>query len=109
MNFYEIFTSGRDAQRKYLVTQQRKQVVLRGRKPQKLPSWHPAQIIRGAGVLYEMVHPKLAVIYEKWILPAINVIRIDLLIIGRYLKIVKPPQEYEDYRNFLELTRGKNR
>ena len=100
MNLKDIFRSGQEAERKYQQTKGRK-IIPSQKKIQKLPWYNPLQIIKGAGVLYEMIRPKFQSI-SKSIAPIFLVMRKDSQRIKSVFKrkpeLPKSPEElYQEY------------
>jgi hypothetical protein len=108
MSLKDYFTEGRESQKKYV---QKKVIKHQSTKPKKLPPYDPRQIIKGFGVVYEMIYPKLSPlkkIYITHIKATFLTIHRDLkALLTKKVKIIKPDPEYEKYRNFLDLAEGK--
>lgn len=95
MNLKDIFTQGQQAQRKYQQTQHIKKVVPT-KKQQKLPWYNPLQIIKGAGVLYEMLRP-IGKKIKGTFAPAFGVIKHDgQRITSIFKRKPQPPRSPED-------------
>lgn len=108
MSLKDYFTEGRESQKKLI---QRKVIKFHPTKPKKLPPYDPRQIIKGLGVVYEMVYPMLSPlrkIYHNHVEATVTTIKRDLkALLTKKVKIVKQDPDFEDYRNFLDLARGK--
>ncbi len=104
MGIKELFEQGRQNERDHERKQHiRKPRIRQGRKS----PLSPGNVIVGAGVVYEMLHPytggfeKVTRIFD----PVIITIKWDLRFITQ--KIFKDNQNFEDYKTFCELARRK--
>lgn len=100
MNLKDIFRSGQEAERKYQQVKGRR-IIPPQKKIQKLPWYSPLQIIKGAGVLYEMIRPMLQNIGKR-IAPVFQVMQKDSQRIKSVFKrkpeLPKSPEElYQEY------------
>ena len=77
MGLKDIFRLGREAQRKHTIAQRARRSAAVQRKPKNLAAYDPRQMIKGAGVLYEMVRPYFEKVYFEYLLPTMNVMRSD--------------------------------
>jgi hypothetical protein len=108
MSLKDYFTEGREAQKKHV---QKKVIKSQPAKPKKLPPYDPRQVIKGLGVFYEMMYPKLSPlrkIYLNHIGATFATISKDFrALFTKKAKILKPDPEYEKYREFLDLVQGR--
>jgi hypothetical protein len=93
---------GRDSEKKYESKQRVRQNFKRVSKPS---SFSLGAIIMGAGVLYQMIISKFHKKSDKTPNPTLQVIKGDMQTLVDKIQGANP--EWEKYRNFLELARGK--
>lgn len=106
MSLKEWFEMGRQNEREHSRKQRlRKPRVRQGRQPSFLS---PATIVVGAGVVYEIVRPKLEgsiTIVRKLTAPIVCSIKWDMRKITN--RIYGEDKDFEVYRNFYELAMKK--
>ena len=110
MNLSEYFNKGRDQEKEFA---RRKAARQPQRRSTKLPFYHPASLLIGAGVFYEMAYPILKVtvipIAKGWLLilkDIWHILKSDVKIVSKKVtKKVDP--DWEVYKRFDELARGK--
>jgi hypothetical protein len=111
MSLRDYFEQGRKQEQDYSRKMRARQVY---RKQGKLSKFSPAMIVVGAGVLYEMIAPKLAPLFNRIKMPGVGVgsgvlspiaktIRYDIARIVAPFK--KRDRDFADYERFLELAR----
>ena len=109
MSLREYFEQGRKQEQEYERKQQLKRIV---RKPQKPAWWSPVKVLIGAGVFYQIIHPKvkrialyLSPLYDKLLRPTAEVIRADIHILNQRIRGINP--DWEAYNSFYKLAKGK--
>jgi len=126
MSLKDYFNDGRTAQKKHQQTQQmRKHYPPIRLKPKKLAFYDPRLIIRGMGIVWEMVVPLLWGVVERLgvkkqkptamsvqtrdtaLSKMMVVIRRDVESVLVWLRLRKPKGEFERYREFLDVAEGK--
>ena len=101
MTLKDYFDMGRDSEKKYESKQKTRQITRRRSKPGALSI---GAIVMGAGVLYQMILSKFHK-PDKPSSPTMQVIKGDIQTLVD--KIQGSNENWETYRNFLELARGK--
>ena len=110
MNLSEYFNKGRQQEQEHA---RRKLARQPQRRNTKLPWYSPAGILVGAGVLYQMVLPILTTtvipvvgVGKRFCRDTIAVMKSDVKIVAKKVTTKVDP-DWEEYKNFLELCRGK--
>jgi hypothetical protein len=121
MGIKDYFQDGRNAQKKYQREQQiRKQMPSIRLKPKKLKFYDPRLIIRGAGIVWEMITPLFGKIAtSKQSIPVVvghrksrfermkGVMQKDANTVLVWLHLKAKKTEFGKYREFLDLAEEK--
>jgi hypothetical protein len=121
MEIKDYFEDGRNAQKKYQREQQiRKQMPTVRFKPKKLEFYDPRLIIRGAGIVWEMIAPLFGKIAtQKKAMPVVvgrrksrfermkGVVQKDADTVMVWLHLKAKKTEFGKYREFLDLAEEK--